>query len=135
MIIGIGTDIIEIARVERTLERFGRRFLNRVFTAEEQARAARTARPAAVLAKRWAAKEACWKALGPGSKNGIAWHDFTVTSTPYGTPILVLKGRAAERLSQDIPSSGRARIDLSLSDERQYAVAFVVISAVLGPIC
>ena len=135
MIIGIGTDIIEIARVERTLARFGRRFLDRVFTAEEQARAAQTARPATVLAKRWAAKEACWKALGPGSKKGIVWHDFTVTSTSDGTPILVLRGRAAERLRQDTPAGGRARIDLSLSDERQFAVAFVVISASQGPIC
>ena len=117
MIIGIGTDIIEIARVERTLARFGRRFLDRVFTAEEQARAAQTARPATVLAK------------------GIAWHDFTVTSTSDGTPTLVLSGRAAERLRQDTPAGGRARIDLSLSDERQFAVAFVVISAAPGPIC
>jgi holo-[acyl-carrier protein] synthase len=129
VIIGIGTDIIDIERIEKTIERFGMRFLARVFTDEERARAAKSETPGAVYAKRWAAKEACWKALGADSKRGIKWHDFTVTNSLHGAPILTLTGAAAAQLATQAGAGRTGRIHLSLSDERRMVVAFVVISA------
>ena len=128
MIIGIGTDIVDIERIEKVLNRFGERFVRRVFTAEERARAAQSATPAAVYAKRWAAKEACWKALGGGSKQGIKWHDFVVTNAAHGEPVITLNGFAATHLTAQVGSGQTAHIRVSISDERRMVVAFVVIS-------
>lgn len=128
MIIGIGNDIVDIDRIARTLERFGARFINRVFTAEEQARAEGKASRAAIYAKRFAAKEAVWKALGEGTRLGVAWRELAVGNAPSGKPTLTLTGVAAERLAWLTPDGMTARVDLSLSDEPPIAQAFVVIS-------
>jgi holo-[acyl-carrier protein] synthase len=129
MIIGIGNDIVNIDRIARTLDRFGERFINRVFTAEERDRAEGKATRAAVYAKRFAAKEAVWKALGEGSRLGVAWRELGVGNAPSGKPRLTLTGMAADRLAFLTPDGMTARIDLSLSDEPPLAQAFVVISA------
>lgn len=129
MIIGIGNDLVDIDRIARTLERFGARFINRVFTAEEQARAEGKATRAAIYAKRFAAKEAVWKALGEGTRLGVAWRELGVGNTSSGKPMLTLTGTAAERLAWLTPKGMTARVDLSLSDEPPLAQAFVVISA------
>jgi holo-[acyl-carrier protein] synthase len=129
MIIGVGTDLIDIRRVERTLQRFGNRFLERVFTAAERARAeTRVDRPAA-YAKRYAAKEACAKALGTGFRQGVYWRDIAVLNRPSGQPILVLSGGAARRLDSLTPAGMTARIDVSLTDEPPLGQAVVIISA------
>jgi holo-[acyl-carrier protein] synthase len=129
MIIGIGNDIVDIDRIARTLERFGDRFINRVFTEEEQARAEGKATRAAIYAKRFAAKEAVWKALGEGTRFGVAWRELAVGNEPSGKPRMVLSGVAAERLAWLTPAGMAPRVDLSLSDEPPLAQAFVVISA------
>lgn len=129
MIIGIGSDLVDIRRIEKTLARFGERFLARVFTAEERARAERRADRAATYAKRFAAKEACAKALGTGFRNGVFWRDLGVVNLPSGRPTLVLTGGARARLDALTPPGMRARIDLSLTDEHPIAQALVVISA------
>lgn len=129
MIIGIGNDIVDIDRIARTLDRFGARFVNRVFTDDEQARAEGKATRAAIYAKRFAAKEAVWKALGEGARLGVAWRELGVTNAPSGKPTLTLTGAAAERLAWLTPDGMAARVDLSLSDEPPLAQAFVVISA------
>jgi holo-[acyl-carrier protein] synthase len=129
MIIGIGNDIVDIDRIARTLERFGARFINRVFTTEEQARAEGKANRAAIYAKRFAAKEAVWKALGEGTRLGVAWRELAVGNAASGKPTLTLTGMAAERLDWLTPDGMTARVDLSLSDEPPMAQAFVVISA------
>jgi holo-[acyl-carrier protein] synthase len=129
MIIGIGNDIVDINRIGRTLERFGDRFINRVFTAEERERAEGKATRAATYAKRYAAKEAVWKALGEGNRFGVAWRELRISNAPSGKPILSLTGTAAERLAWLTPAGMTARIHLSLSDEPPLAQAFVVISA------
>jgi holo-[acyl-carrier protein] synthase len=129
MIIGIGNDIVDIDRIARTLERFGARFINRVFTEEEQNRAEGKATRAAIYAKRFAAKEAVWKALGEGARLGVAWRELAVGNEPSGKPRLTLSGIAAERLAALTPEGMAPRIDLSLSDEPPLAQAFVVISA------
>ncbi len=129
MIIGIGNDIVDIDRIARTLERFGSRFLDRVFTEEEQARAEGKASRAAIYAKRFAAKEAVWKALGEGTRLGVAWRELAVGNEPSGKPRLTLSGAAADRLAWLTPPGMTPRVDLSLSDEPPLAQAFVVISA------
>jgi holo-[acyl-carrier protein] synthase len=129
LILGIGTDLIDIRRVERTLARFGARFRERVFTEIEQARAERTANPAAAYAKRYAAKEACAKALGTGFRQGVYWRDIGVVNRGSGMPILELRHGAAARLAALTPGGMVARIDLSLTDEPPYAHGMVVISA------
>ena len=129
MIIGIGNDIVDINRIERGLERFGDRFINRVFTAEERERAEGKATRAAIYAKRFAAKEAVWKALGEGNRTGVAWRELKISNAPSGKPILSLTGVAAQQLAWLTPAGMTARVDLSLSDERPLAQAFVVISA------
>jgi holo-[acyl-carrier protein] synthase len=134
MIIGIGSDLIDIRRIEKVLERHGTRFLERVFTAAERARAARRSKVpklvAATYAKRFAAKEACSKALGTGIHQGVWWRDMGVVNDPSGRPTLVLTGGARTRLDLMMPAGYTPRIDLSMTDEWPLAQAFVVISAV-----
>ena len=131
MILGIGSDLANIERIEGTIARFGTRFLDRVFTPREQARA--QSRPhglAATYAKRWAAKEACSKALGTGLRMGIAWKDMGVSNLPTGQPVMHLTGWAAERLAQMTPPGHRAVVHVTLTDDHPWAQAFVVIEAV-----
>ena len=130
MILGIGTDLANIERIEGTLARFGDRFRNRVFTDREQARAARTQAPAASYAKRWAAKEACSKALGTGFRKGVFWRDMGVVNLKGGKPTIALTGGAAKRLAELTPDGMEAQIDISLTDEPPLAEACVIISAV-----
>ncbi len=130
MIIGIGNDIIDIRRVERTLERFGERFVRRIFTDVERARSERRAGRVASYAKRFAAKEACSKALGTGFRRGVYWRDMGVVNLPSGKPTMELKGGAAKRLAELVPAGMTARIDLTLTDEPPIAEAIVIISAV-----
>lgn len=133
MILGIGTDTIDIRRIERSLARFGDRFTQRVFTETERARAER--RPdqrAATYAKRFAAKEACSKALGTGLKKGVFWRDMGVANLPSGQPTLRLTGGAAARLAFLTPPGFTPHIHLSLTDDYPLAVSFVIISAELG---
>lgn len=130
MILGIGTDLANIERVQRTLDRFGDRFRQRVFTDLELARAARRRDEAGTLAKRWAAKEACSKALGTGLAMGISWKDMGVVNHRGGQPAMVLTGWAAERLAEMTPPGHSARIHVSLTDDHPWAQAFVVIEAV-----
>lgn len=129
MILGIGSDLIDIGRIERTLERFGDRFLERVFTATERRRSDRRANRAASYAKRYAAKEACSKALGTGFRDGVFWRDMGVVNLPTGRPTLVLTGGALRRLEALTPPGMAPRIDLSITDEPPMAQAIVVITA------
>ena len=130
MILGIGTDLANIERIEGTLERFGDRFRKRVFTEIEQARAASNPKPAAVLAKRWAAKEACSKALGTGLAMGISWTDLTVSNLPSGQPTMKLTGWALKRLEEMTPKGYTANIHVSITDDHPWAQAYVVIDAI-----
>ena len=131
MILGLGSDLIDIRRIERTIARFGDRFLERCFTEAERAKASR--RPlatAATYAKRFAAKEACAKALGTGLRAGVFWRDMGVVNLPSGRPTLVLSGGALKRLQEITPPDMTARIDLTMTDEPPLAQAVVIISAV-----
>ena len=130
MILGIGSDIIDIRRVERTLERFGARFTDRIFTDIEQKKSDRRANRAASYAKRFAAKEACSKALGTGFRKGVFWRDLGVVNLPSGKPTLVLTNGAAVRLAEMTPPGMRAQIDLTITDDFPQAQAIVIISAV-----
>jgi holo-[acyl-carrier protein] synthase len=130
MIIGIGNDIIDIRRVERTLDRFGERFVQRIFTDTERARSERRAGRVESYAKRFAAKEACSKALGTGFRRGVFWRDMGVVNLPSGKPTMELKGGAAKRLAELVPDGMAAQIDLTITDEPPIAQAFVIISAV-----
>jgi holo-[acyl-carrier protein] synthase len=128
MIVGIGSDLCRIDRIEKTLARFGERFEKRIFTPLERARAARRpAQKADTFAKRFAAKEACSKALGTGFRQGIAWRDMGVVNLPSGRPTMALTGRALERLQELTPIGYEADIHLSLTDDHPFAMAFVVI--------
>ncbi len=129
MILGIGNDMIDIERIERSIARFGDRFLNRVFTATERAKSDRRVNPAASYAKRFAAKEACSKALGTGLRRGVAWRDMGVVNLVGGRPTLVLTGGAAAQLKHLTPPGYEARIDLTLTDDHPWAQAIVIISA------
>ena len=130
MILGIGTDLCNIDRIAATLDRFGDRFLTRVFTPREQARAASRPRAvAATYAKRWAAKEACSKALGTGLRMGISWKDMAVTNLRTGQPVMHLSGWAAERLANMTPPGHIAVVHVTLTDDHPWAQAFVVIEA------
>ncbi len=129
MILGIGTDLANIERIQGTLDRFGDRFRNRVFTPTELAKAARRADEAGTLAKRWAAKEACSKALGTGLAMGIAWRDMAVSNLRSGQPVMELTGWAAERLAAMTPPGHRATVHVTLTDDHPWAQAFVVIEA------
>jgi holo-[acyl-carrier protein] synthase len=129
VILGVGSDLIDIRRIEKTLERYGERFIARVFTEEERRRSERRADRAASYAKRYAAKEACSKALGTGFRRGVYWRDLGVVNLPTGRPTLILTGGALERLEAMTPPGMRARIDLTLTDEPPMAQALVIISA------
>ncbi|MGY6547840.1 MAG: holo-ACP synthase [Roseinatronobacter sp.] len=129
MIIGIGTDLANIERIAGTLARFGERFRMRVFSDEERARAARRQDDPATYAKRWAAKEACSKALGTGLAMGISWRDMWVTNRPGGQPVMHVSGWAANRLADLTPPGHEAIIHVSLTDDHPWAQAFVVIEA------
>ena len=129
MILGVGNDIVSIERIENLLDKFGERFIKKVFTKEEETRSLKKLKPAASLAKRFAAKEAAWKALGDEKQIGINWKDMEVRNNKSGKPFLELTGKAAEQLKKLTPENMVARIDLSLSDELLYAQAFVIISA------
>jgi holo-[acyl-carrier protein] synthase len=129
MILGIGTDLANIERIQRALDRFGDRFRNRVFTVTEQNRAERMKDPAGTYAKRWAAKEACSKALGTGLRMGIAWRDMAVTNLQSGQPVMEVTGWAKERLEQMTPEGYVAVIHVSLTDDHPWAQAHVVIEA------
>ncbi len=129
MILGIGTDLCNIERIERTLNRFGDRFRNRVFTEVEQNKAERRRDVAGTYAKRWAAKEACSKALGTGLRMGIAWKDMAVTNLHTGQPRMHVTGWAAERLVEMTPKGHEAIIHVTLTDDHPWAQAFVIIEA------
>jgi holo-[acyl-carrier protein] synthase len=130
VIVGIGTDLVDIRRIAKTIERHGERFLNRVFTETESALAERRANRVETYAKRFAAKEACAKALGTGFRAGVFFRDLGVVNLPSGRPTMVLTGGAAKRLAVITPTGHSARIDLAITDEYPMAQAFVVISAV-----
>src|SRR5713101_5985831 len=130
MILGIGTDLCDIRRIERTIARHGDRFVDRIFTPVERRLAERRANPAATYAKRFAAKEACAKALGTGFRAGVFFRDLGVVNLSSGRPTMALTGGAARRLAAITPAGHSARIDLAITDEWPMAQAFVVISAV-----
>ena len=129
MIIGIGIDVVRIDRIERALENFGGRFRNRVFTGREQRHADRFADFPGYYAKRWAAKEACAKALGTGMRSGVAWRCIEIESRPGGMPVLILHGAAQARLRSMTPEGCEVRIHVSMTDDRPVASAVVVIEA------
>ncbi len=130
MIIGIGSDIIDIRRIERTLDRFGDRFIERVYTDTERRKSDGRANRAASYAKRFAAKEACSKALGTGFRAGVFWRDLGVINLASGKPTMQLAGGAARRLADITPPGMRAQIDITLTDDYPQAQALVIISAV-----
>ncbi|MBL8590148.1 MAG: holo-ACP synthase [Methylobacteriaceae bacterium] len=129
MILGVGADLTNIERVADTLARFGERFTQRCFTETERAKSERRADRAGSYAKRFAAKEACAKALGTGIRAGVAWRDLGVVNLPSGRPTMRLTGAAAERLAALTPAGCEAVIHLSLTDDHPWAQAFVVIEA------
>lgn len=130
MIIGLGSDLIDIRRIERSLERFGERFTNRIFTEIEQAKSDRRRERAASYAKRFAAKEACSKALGTGLSRGVFWRDMGVVNLPGGKPTMQLTGGALVRLEQMMPGGHSPQIHLTITDDFPLAQAFVIIEAV-----
>jgi holo-[acyl-carrier protein] synthase len=129
VIIGIGNDIIDIRRIEKTIERFGDKFIQRIFTPIEQAKSDHRANRAASYAKRYAAKEACSKALGTGFRAGIFWKDMGVVNLPSGKPTMALTGGALERLKAITPPGMVPQIDVSITDEEEMAYVIVIISA------
>ncbi|SOH92493.1 holo-[acyl-carrier protein] synthase [Monaibacterium marinum] len=129
MILGVGTDMANIERIEGTIARFGERFLNRCYTDIERARSERVANRVESYAKRWAAKEACSKALGTGLRMGIAWRDMEVRNLRTGQPTMHVTGWAAERLKTMTPAGCEPFIHVSLTDDHPWASAFVVIEA------
>lgn len=133
MILGIGSDLTDITRIEKTLERFGERFIARVYTPEERSKANKRTIKAPTYAKRFAAKEACAKALGTGFSRGVYFRDIGVVNLPSGQPTLNLTGQAAERLKKMTPPGMVARLHLSLTDDFPWAQAFVVIEAIPAP--
>ena len=130
MILGLGNDVIDIRRIERTIELYGDRFLNRIFTDVERQRSDRRRQRAASYAKRFAAKEACSKALGTGLRQGVFWRDMGVVNLPSGRPTLKLTGGAAAQLARITPPGYEARIDLTITDDFPMAQAIVIISAI-----
>jgi holo-[acyl-carrier protein] synthase len=130
MILGLGNDVIDIRRIERTIEIYGDRFLNRIFTEIERRKSDRRRMRAASYAKRFAAKEACSKALGTGLRRGVYWRDMGVVNLPSGRPTLMLTGGAAAQLARMTPRGYEARIDLTITDDFPMAQAIVIISAV-----
>jgi holo-[acyl-carrier protein] synthase len=130
MIIGIGSDIIDARRIAKTIERHGERFLARIYTPAEREKAESRAKPAETYAKRFAAKEACSKALGTGFRRGVFWRDMGVVNLPSGRPTMKLTGGALARLQAITPKGHTAQIDVSLTDDGPIAQAIVIISAV-----
>ncbi len=130
MIVGIGSDLIDIRRIERSLERYGSRFIDRIFTDVEKAKSERRKERAASYAKRFAAKEACAKALGTGLSRGVYWRDMGVVNLPGGKPTMHLTNGAAERLGHLVPKGHRALVHLTITDDFPLAQAFVIIEAV-----
>ena len=133
MILGLGSDITDARRIAKVIERHGDRFITRIFTDIERAKAERRKNRAETYAKRFAAKEACAKALGTGIRRGVFWRDMGVANLPSGQPTMALTGGALARLQAITPSGYEAQIDLTISDEGPMAVAFVIISAVPKP--
>ena len=129
MILGIGTDLANIERIQGTLDRFGDRFRNRIFTEDEQRKAENRKDVAGTYAKRWAAKEACSKALGTGLRMGIAWKDMSVTNLPTGQPVMQVTGWAKDRLDAMTPPGHKAIIHVTLTDDHPWAQAMVMIEA------
>lgn len=132
MIIGIGSDLIDIRRIEKTLERHPERFVARIFTEIEQRKSERRKERAASYAKRFAAKEACAKALGTGLARGVFWRDMGVVNLPSGAPTMQLTGGAARRLEEIMPAGHFARVHLTITDDYPLAQAFVIIEALPG---
>jgi holo-[acyl-carrier protein] synthase len=130
VIIGLGNDIVDIRRIEKTLARFGRRFTDRVFTDVEQRKSERRAARAASYARRFAAKEACSKALGTGFRKGVFWRDLGVVNDPSGRPTMALTGGALAHLRTMTPDGHEARIQVTLTDDYPYAQAIVIIEAI-----
>ena len=133
MIIGLGSDIVDIRRIEKTLDRYGERFIERVFTDVEQAKSHRRANRAASYARRFAAKEACAKALGTGFKNGVFWRDMGVVNLPTGQPTMALTGGAARRFAEIVPPGAIGYINLTITDDYPLAQAIVIITSVVEP--
>ena len=134
MILGLGSDLSDIRRIQESLDRFGDRFKQRVFTELERTRSDRKADAAASYAKRFAAKEACAKALGTGMRRGVFWRDMGVVNMRSGQPTMALTGGAAKRLEEITPAGMTAVIHLSLTDDHPYAQAFVIIEAAPRPV-
>ena len=130
MIVGLGSDLIDIRRIEKTLDRFGERFIRRVFTDVERQKSDRRRERAASYAKRFAAKEACAKALGTGLNGGVFWRDMGVVNAPSGKPTMALSGGAAARLKSLVPAEMAPVIHVTLTDDWPMAQAFVIIEAV-----
>jgi len=130
MILGLGSDLVDIRRVEKTLARFGTRFTHRLYTEGERAKSERRANRAASYARRFAAKEACSKALGTGFRQSVYWRDMEVVNLPGGKPTMRLTGGALARLQKMLPPGMRAQIDVSLTDDPPIAQAIVIITAV-----
>lgn len=130
MILGIGSDLIDIRRIEQAMERFGERFLERIFTDAERRKCDRRANRSASYARRFAAKEACSKALGTGFRNGVFWRDLGVVNLASGRPCMRLTGGALRRLEEITPDGMTARLDVTLTDEPPLAQAVVIITAV-----
>ena len=130
MILGVGTDIVDERRIRRSLDRFGDRFLTRIFTAAERNAAQKRGQTTLYLAKRFAAKEACSKALGTGLRQGVFWRDLGVSNLPSGKPTMNLTNGALHRLEKITPHGMRAQIDLTITDDFPLAQAIVIISAV-----
>jgi holo-[acyl-carrier protein] synthase len=133
MIIGLGSDLIDIRRIEKTMTRFGARFIGRIYTDVEQQKSDRRAQRAASYAKRFAAKEACSKALGTGLRRGVFWRDMGVVNQPGGKPGMRLTGGALKRLQEITPAGHMAQIDLTITDDFPLAQAIVIITAVPRP--
>jgi holo-[acyl-carrier protein] synthase len=130
MIIGIGSDLVDVRRIEQVIERHGARFLERIFTATERAKAEQRITRVETYAKRFAAKEACAKALGTGLRSGVFWRDMGVVNLPSGRPTMKLTGGALARLQAMTPAGCEARIDITITDEGPMAQALVIITAV-----
>ncbi len=133
MIVGLGSDLIDIRRIEKTLERHGERFVQRIFTQTEQRKSDRRKERAASYAKRFAAKEACSKALGTGLSRGVFWRDMGVVNLPGGKPTMELTGGAAARLAAMMPAGHEGVIHLTITDDYPLAQAFVIIEAIPSP--
>ena len=130
MILGIGTDLTNISRIQTIINRYGKRFIKKIFSEREQQKASSRKNEAATLAKHWAAKEACSKALGIGLRMGISWKEMNITNLQSGKPILKIEGKAQFILKKIIPKGYKARIHVSLTDDYPWAKALVMIEAI-----